>query len=127
MRARARSAKPPSSGSGLGTQLAMPVLRRGRAQPRPPRPDRPQPLAQPGPRPRLDLAVADRRLASRRLEILEPGVRLFDHQQLFRLSLRRHVITPGVAHDCANLRSAAGRTPPEPNPRSWGAGRVARP
>src|SRR5438445_9303917 len=103
MPARRRSAKPPSSGSRRGTQPAIVLLGRGRSEPRPPRLDRPQPLAQARPGPGLDLAVADRRLAPRRLQILEPGVRLLDHQQLFRLSLRRHVITPGVAHDARTL------------------------
>jgi hypothetical protein len=41
-----------------------------------------QPLGEAGPSPRLDLGVARLVLRSRRLEILEPGVGLFDHQQL---------------------------------------------
>ena len=41
-----------------------------------------QPLTEARPRPRLDLAVAERGLAARRLEVLEPGVGFLDQQQL---------------------------------------------
>ena len=49
------------------------------------RPDRPQPLVEPGPRPRLELLVADLELTPRGLEVLEPGVRLLDQQELIRI------------------------------------------
>jgi len=41
-----------------------------------------QPLAEAGPGPGLDLAVAIRGLGPRRLEVLEPGVGFLDQQQL---------------------------------------------
>src|SRR6266540_6573748 len=50
------------------------------------RPDRAQPLAQAAPRPRLDLLVAHLGLGARRFEVLEPGVGLFDQEQLLRIS-----------------------------------------
>src|SRR5689334_10795594 len=115
MRARARSAKPPYDGSrsrlrtrrpGSGLQLAIADLRRRGTESRAPRPDRPQALAQPGPGPGLDLAVPRLALTPGRLEVLEPRVRFFDHQQLFRLALR-HVGPPGVA----GLRRIVGPGP----------------
>src|SRR6186713_2288755 len=56
-------------------------LRRGRAQPGATRAHGAQPLAETGPGPRLQLRIAVPVLASRRLEVLEPGVRLLDLQQ----------------------------------------------
>ena len=70
-------------------------------------PDRAEPLRQARPRPRLDLVVARLRLASRRLEILEPRVGLFDHQKLFCLTLCRHVAPPLV--NGPDARSRTGR------------------
>ena len=51
------------------------------------RPDRTQPLGEAGPRPGLDLLVAESGLASSRFEVLEPGVGFLDQQQLLRFAL----------------------------------------
>src|SRR5882762_3188552 len=85
MRALARSAKPLSSGSKSGCQAATrrARLRGGGPELRAARPDRAEPLRESGPRPGLDLAVADGRLGTRGFEVLEPGVSLLDQQELF--------------------------------------------
>ena len=66
----------------------------GRPEPRTPRADRAQTLRQPGPRPGLDLVVAGFGLAPGHLEVFEPCVGLFDHQELFCLAFRRHGSPP---------------------------------
>src|SRR5512142_3287656 len=97
MRARARSAKPRSGGSNsVPRSVTVPLLRRRRPELRAPRLDRPQPLRQAGPRPGLDLAVARLGLRPRRLEVLEPGVRLLDQQELFGFVIPSHSATSGV-------------------------------
>src|SRR5579884_3940953 len=129
MRVRARSARPPYGDSrsrprtrrpGSGLQLAIADLRRRGTESRAPRPDRPQPLREPRPRPGLDLAVAHVALPARRLEVLEPRVRLFDHQQLFRLALR-HVGPPCAVLACGSLPMG-----PIVGPASDGASRLRR-
>ena len=65
------------------------LSRSGRPQLLPLRPDRPQPLAEAGPRPRLDLLVPNCCLTPRRGEVFEPGVGFLDQQQLARFSSRR--------------------------------------
>src|SRR4029450_12685317 len=68
-----------------------------------------KPLVQTGPRPWLDLAVGRLRLGARRLEVLEPGVGLLDHEQLLRLALVDHPALPPVA-DGRDAREPVGRT-----------------
>src|SRR6266540_528948 len=72
------------------------------------RPDRAQPLREPRPGPRLDLAVARAGLTLRRVEILEPRIRFLDHQQLVRLAIAHGELTP--------CRFQKGRTAPGRNP-----------
>src|SRR4029079_8531608 len=60
------------------------------AQLRAARTDRPEPLVEARPGPRLDLPVPGLGLVAGRLEVLEPGVRLLDHEQLLRLALVHH-------------------------------------
>ena len=82
MRARARSARPRPMRfeTGMpGGHGVRPLRSRG-PELRAARLDRTQPLAEPRPGPGLDLAVARGRLTARRLEVLEPGVRLLDQQ-----------------------------------------------
>src|SRR4029079_19209446 len=57
--------------------------------------DRPQPLREARPGPRLDLDVPVRRLAPDRLQVLEPRVGLFDQQQLVRF------LVPGQCHEAS--------------------------
>src|SRR5579859_2367752 len=48
----------------------------------------PKALVEPGPRPGLDLSIPRDGLVPRRLEVLEPGVRLLDLEQLLRFAHR---------------------------------------
>src|SRR5205807_10530425 len=100
--ARVRSARRHVSASRRG-------LRRRGPQPRPPRLDRPEALRQAGPSPGLDLVVAGLRLALRRLEVLEPRIRLLDHQELFGLAPHRHGFTSD--REWPDRRTRLGRTP----------------
>src|SRR6266536_1508990 len=85
MRARAHSARRPCATARRGR------LRRGcRLQLLFLRLDRAEALREPGPGPWLELLVPKLRLASRGLEVLEPGVRLLDQQQLVRVASRSH-------------------------------------
>ena len=68
-----------------------------------------QPLHEARPGPRLELAVAGRRLAAGRLEVLEPGVRLLDHQQLVYFALGHGRAEPPSV-DAAQCRTGVGRT-----------------
>src|SRR5438270_880605 len=86
------------------------LRRRGWAELCAPGLDRPHPLHQAGPGPRLELAVAGRRLAAGRLEILEPGVRLLDQQQFLGLALPRHHQVLLVVHG-PDRRTGIGRHP----------------
>src|SRR6266540_2982067 len=96
MRARARSARPPSVGSKpRQATIRRPSGRGRRAELRAAGFDRPEPLGEARPRPRLELPVADRRLSPSRLEILEPGVRLLDQQQFLGLARPSHRQPPG--------------------------------
>src|SRR4051812_18778315 len=84
---------------------------RSRAQLGAARADRPEPLVETGPRPRLDLLVPGLRLVPRRLEVFEPGVRLLDHQQLFRFALVHHWgRAPLRVGDDRDARTYVGRT-----------------
>src|ERR1035437_2413026 len=105
MRALARSARPPSRGSKSQSQEALrqatmrrAPLRGRRPELRPTRPDGAQPLGEAGPGPGLDFAVADGRLPTRRLEGLEPGVRLLDQQEFLRLKRYGHGCTSHVVN-----------------------------
>src|SRR4051794_32598359 len=94
MRARARSARPRSA-TRRRARRRMPKLGgRCRLQLLLLRPDRSQPLMEPGPRPRFDFLVADLELAAGGLEVLEPGVRLLDQQELVRVTVARHAESP---------------------------------
>src|SRR5262245_58629878 len=64
----------------------------------PPDADPPEPLRQPGERPRLDVGVPAEGLVARRLQVLEPGVGLFDQQELVHLDVagQGHVSPPVV-------------------------------
>src|ERR671936_2155169 len=81
MQGPARSAKPRGATSKLGS--SRPELRA-------PRLDRAESLTKSRPGPGLDLRVAKRGLTPRRLEVLEPGVRLFDQQELVGFAHLRH-------------------------------------
>src|SRR5690348_10765834 len=94
MQARAPSARPRSGG-------CRPELRAARL-------DRAEALREARPRPRLDLAVSRRRLRPGRLEILEPGVRLLDQQELLGLALPRHGYLRVVI--AADRRTPAGQS-----------------
>src|SRR4051794_19639560 len=94
MRERARSARPRSV-TRRHARRRVPKLRRScRLQLLLLRPDRAQPLMEPGPRPRLDFLVADLELAPGCLEVLEPGVRLLDQQELVCVAVARHAESP---------------------------------
>src|SRR3954454_601553 len=90
MRARARSARPRFAIRRRARRRVSTLGRRCRLQLLLLRPDRAQPLMEPRPRPRLDLPVADLELTARGLEVLEPGVRLLDEQELVRVAVARH-------------------------------------
>src|SRR4051812_23720567 len=94
MRVRARSARPRSATRRRARRRGPKLRRRGRLQFLLLRPDHAQPLMEPGPRPRLDFAVADLRLTARGFEVLEPGVRLLDQQELVRVAVARHAESP---------------------------------
>src|SRR5436190_37381 len=101
----AKTSRPISVGSVRGSETA---LGRGRAAAawiclsgagltsgggrrlefRPPGSEGAQALVEARPGPGLDLAVARQRLVPRRLEVLEPGVRLLDLEQLLRFANR---------------------------------------
>ena len=61
-----------------------------RAQLGPARLDRAQSLGEPGPGPGLDFLVTEGGLASSRFQVLEPGIRFLDQQQLVRFALSGH-------------------------------------
>src|SRR4051794_13654758 len=86
------------------------------------RPDRAQPLAEACPRPWLDLVVAGLGLRPRRLEVLEPGVGLLDHQQLLGFSSGFHGGIVGPAPDGARTQRSRRRLAPVP--RAWIASRT---
>src|SRR6476620_7236783 len=67
---------------------------RSRAQLGAARTDRSESLVEARPGPWLDLAIAGLRLVAGRLEVLEPGVRLLDHEQLLGLALVHHPGAP---------------------------------
>src|SRR5215208_1833721 len=94
MRARARSARPYSATRRHARRRVPKLGRRSRLQFLLLRPDRPQPLMEPCPRPRLDFLVANLQLTARGLEVLEPGVRLLDQQELVRVAVVRHAESP---------------------------------
>src|SRR3954451_16665730 len=94
MRARARSARRHSATRKRARRRRLELGRRCRFQLLFLRPDRPQPLMEPRPRPRFDFVVADLELTARGLEVLEPGVRLLDQQELVRVAVARHAESP---------------------------------
>ena len=80
------------------------------------RPDRPQPLMEPGPRPWLELLVPDLELTPGGLEVLEPGVRLLDQQQLVGISVRHaahHRTGTGRRHSLRSKCCAFRATKPD--------------
>src|SRR4051812_2304738 len=90
MGAPARSARRPFATRRLGRLCGRTLGRRCRFQLLLLRPDRPQPLMEPGPRPRLELLVAHLQLTACGFEVLEPGIRLLDQQELVRVAVARH-------------------------------------
>src|SRR5207244_7164996 len=70
-------------------------LRGCRAKSPAPPVDGPQPLSETCPRPRLELGIARLVLPTRCFEVLEPGVRLLDLQQLLSELSLGHLAPPG--------------------------------
>src|SRR5437016_46662 len=68
----------------------------------------PEALVETGPRPGLNLTVPRNRLVPGRLEVLEPGVRLLDLEQLLRLSYRSGGCVVVIVHG-PDRRTRVGR------------------
>src|SRR5881227_2492537 len=85
------------------------LLGSSRPELRAPRLDRAESLTKSRPGPRLDLRVAKRGLTPGGLEVLEPGVRLFDQQELVGFGHLRHRGHLPVAHR-RDARTTVGLT-----------------
>jgi len=73
----------PTRGTGQWVATTVRSRRFGRPQPRHPRPNGVETLRKTRPGPGFDLLIAHIGLRTGRFEVLEPGARLLDQQQLF--------------------------------------------